>query len=102
MKKIILLTTMLLAIVCGFAQVSTKTETTEKEDGNKQITVTVKSDGKTTTIDTVITLNDGQAPNHLSKKFKTKKGTHLTVKIYYLLCGFFLFLYKNIKTAKTH
>lgn len=81
MKKTILLTTMLLAIVCGFAQVSTKTETTEKEDGNKQIKVTVKSDGKTTTIDTVITLNDGQATNHLGKKFKTKKGTHLTVKI---------------------
>lgn len=81
MKKTILLITMLLAIVCGFAQVSTKTETTEKEDGNKQIKVTVKSDGKTTTIDTVITLNDGQAPNHLGKKLKAKKSTHLTVKI---------------------
>lgn len=73
---------MLLAIVCGFAQVSTKTETTEKEDGNKQIKVTVKSDGKTTTIDTVITLNDGQqVPKHPGKKFKALKGTHLTVKI---------------------
>ena len=73
MKKSILLATLLLAMFCGFAQVSTKTTTQKSDDTKKHIQVTVKSDGKTTTIDTVITTGDAPTPEHMKKMLQDKK-----------------------------
>lgn len=82
MKKTILLTTLLLAMFCGFAQVTTKTDTLKNEDAKKHIKVTVKTDGKTTTIDTVITTGDAPTSKHLEKMLHDKKGAHhIVVKV---------------------
>jgi hypothetical protein len=79
MKKTILLTTLLFVMFCGFAQTTTKTEASKKEDTKKHISVTVSTDGKTTTIDTVITTGDTSTPVHLKKMLHDKKGIHRIV-----------------------
>ena len=63
-------------MVCGFAQVTTKTETSTKSDGKKHIMVTVKTDGKTTTIDTVLSAGDAPSPEMAEKLTQLKKGAH--------------------------
>ncbi len=82
MKKTILCATLLLAMICGFAQVTTKTETSKKEGVNKQIKVTVTDDGKTTIIDTVITMENDKTPKRIEKIIQGQNGTqHLVIKM---------------------
>jgi hypothetical protein len=76
MKKTILLTTLLLAMFCGFAQVSTKTDTLKNGEVKKHIKVTVKTDGKTTTIDTVMTTGDAPTPEDMENIVQDKKKVH--------------------------